>query len=321
MFVEVPTSVGGQPSAEITDARSRGPKWSVLRSNLTPLLYLLPAVALLVVWVYKPLAETVGLSFYQWNMIPTTPKVPVGLENYATVLSLPELHQALWNTVLYIATFMVLSLLLPVGIALLCGQVTGRWRTFYQALIFVPFLVTPVASSAIWRWMFNPEGGTIPRIAASLGFEMGNIFRDPKLALLGVVVVVGWQMLGFGVLVISAGMAGINPDYSSAASLDGASRSMITRRITLPLLSPTLVFLALMTILLGAQWAYPVIDVLTQGGPSGATTNIYYLLYEFGFRNFDAGLAAAAGTLFFLGFAVIAFVFVRVSDRLSFYDN
>lgn len=321
MFVEVPTSVGGQPGAEITDTRSRGPKWSVLRSHLTPLLYLLPAVALLVVWVYKPLAETVGLSFYKWNMIPTTPKIPVGLENYATVLSLPELHQALWNTVLYIAAFMVFSLVIPVGIALLCGQVTGRWRTFYQALIFVPFLVTPVASSAIWRWMFNPEGGTIPRIAASLGFEMGNIFRDPKLALLGVVVVVGWQMLGFGVLVISAGMAGINPDYSSAASLDGASRSMITRRITLPLLSPTLVFLALMTILLGAQWAYPVIDVLTQGGPSGSTTNIYYLLYEFGFRNFDAGLAAAAGMLFFLGFAIIALVFVRVSDRLSFYDN
>ena len=79
--------------------------------------------------------------------------------------------------------------------------------------------------------------------------------------------------------------------------------------------------MALMTILLGAQWAYPIIDVLTQGGPSGSTTNIYYLLYEFGFRNFDAGLSAAAGTLFFVGFGVIAFAFVKISDKLAFYDN
>ena len=77
----------------------------------------------------------------------------------------------------------------------------------------------------------------------------------------------------------------------------------------------------MMTILLSAQWTYPVIDVLTQGGPSGSSTNIYYLLYEFGFRNFDAGMSAAAGTLFFLGFGVIALVFVRLTERLSFYDN
>jgi multiple sugar transport system permease protein len=326
MFVVVPAFEGSTVDTPSRPARvgaaGRGARrWSALRGSVTPLLYLLPAVVLLVVWIYKPLAETVGLSFYNWNMIPTTPKVPVGLDNYATVLALPELHQALWNTVLYVLAFMVFSLVLPVGIALLCGQVTGRWKTFYQALIFVPFLITPVASSAIWRWMFAPESGTIPRVAATLGYQMGDVFRDPRLALLGVILVVGWQMLGFGVLVISAGVAGINPDYGHAASLDGASGSTITRKITLPLLSPTLVFVALMTILLGAQWAYPIIDVLTQGGPSGSTTNIYYLLYEFGFRNFDAGLSAAAGTLFFVGFGIIAFVFVKISDKLAFYDN
>ncbi|MFD1814495.1 carbohydrate ABC transporter permease [Rhodococcus gannanensis] len=320
MFVEVSAA-----SAVWVTGPAEGParprRWPALRRRLVPFAYLAPSVALLVVWIYKPLAETIGLSFYQWNMIPTTPKIPVGLDNYATVLALPELHQALWNTVLYIGAFMVFSLVLPVGIALLSNQVTGRSKTIYQALIFVPFLVTPVASSAIWRWLFAPDTGTIPRVAATFGADLGDVFRDPSTALIGVVVIVGWQMLGFGVLVVSAGMAGINPDYASAASLDGASRATITRRIVLPLLSPTLVFLALMTVLLSAQWTYPVIDVLTQGGPSGSTTNIYYLLYEFGFRNFDAGLSAAAGTLFFLGFGVIAFVFVRLSDRLSFYDN
>ncbi|MFF0815299.1 carbohydrate ABC transporter permease [Rhodococcus sp. NPDC003318] len=318
MLVEMPAAAS---AAKAGGAGQRPSRLPALRRQLVPFAYLAPALALLVVWIYKPLAETIGLSFYKWNMIPTSPKVPVGLDNYTTVLALPELHQALWNTAAYIAAFMVFSLVLPVGIALLSNQVTGRSKTFYQALIFVPFLVTPVASSAIWRWLFTPDTGTIPRVAATMGFEMGDVFRDPKVALIGVVVVVGWQMLGFGVLVVAAGMAGINPDYAAAASLDGASQATITRRIILPLLSPTLVFLALMTILLSAQWTYPVIDILTQGGPSGSTTNIYYLLYEFGFRNFDAGLSAAAGTLFFLGFGVIAFVFVRLSDKLSFYDN
>ena len=128
-------------------------------------------------------------------------------------------------------------------------------------------------------------------------------------------------MLGFGVLVVAAGFAGISPDYAQAASLDGASERTITRRITLPLLSPTIVFIALMTILLSAQWTYPAIDLLTQGGPTNSTTNIYYLLYQFGFQSFDAGVSSAAGVIFFIAFGAIAMIVLELQDRLSFYDN
>jgi multiple sugar transport system permease protein len=291
------------------------------RHPVAPYLYLLPALILLVVWVYKPLLETFRLSFDAWNLIPTNPRTFVGLKNYQTVVALPELHQALLNTGIYILAFALFSIVLPVVIGLVSRRVQGKAKTAYQALIFVPFLITPVAASAVWRWLFDANGGTIPAIASGLGWDMGNVFRDPTMSLLAVIVIVGWQMLGFGVLVVAAGLAGINPDYGHAASLDGASARQITWRITMPLLSPTLVFLALMTILLSAQWTYPIIDILTQGGPSDSSTNIYYLLYQFGFRNFDAGLAAAAGTLFFLAFGVIAVIFVELSERLSFYDN
>jgi len=303
--------------AVATAPRRRRPRWR----GLTPYLYLLPAVALLAVWIYTPLVRTVGLSFSDWNLLPTSPREYVGLDNYATIIDQPELHQALGNTGIYILAGAVFTLVLPLLIALLSRVVRGRAKTVYQALIFVPFLVTPIASSAVWRWLFAEDGGALHGLASRLGWDMGNVFRDPGLVLTAVIVIVGWQLLGFGVLVVSAGIAGIDPDYAHAASLDGASPGQITRRITLPLLSPTLVFLGLMTILLSAQWTYPVIDVLTQGGPSGASTNIYYLLYELGFRNFDAGLSSAAGVLFFLGFGVIALVFVELSERLSFYDN
>ncbi|MBK0419452.1 ABC transporter permease subunit [Leucobacter sp. CSA1] len=323
---------GGEPGAGRARARrpgagrahaarvreARGPR----RFTLAPYLYVLPAVALLVVWTYAPLVQTVELSFVDWNLIPTQPKTPVGFENYATVLTLPELHQALWNTVLYILAFLVLSVALPVVFALISRRVAGRAKTIYQALIFVPFLVTPVATSAIWRWLFAPEGGTIPVVARTLfGVEMGNVLREPGSSMIAVIVIVGWQMLGFGVLVVAAGLSGISPDYAHAAGVDGASERQVTWRITLPLLSPSLVFLSLMTILLSAQWTFPIIDLVTQGGPSGSSTNIYHLLYEFAFRNFDAGVSAAAGTLFFIAFGLVALVFVELSERLSFHDN
>lgn len=289
--------------------------------QFAPYLYVLPAVTLLIIWTYAPLMQTVELSFYDWNMLPTQPKVPVGFDNYVEVVTLPELQQALLNTVLYIAGFLILSVALPVVFALISRRVAGKAKTIYQALIFVPFLVTPVATSAIWRWLFAPEGGTIPAVARFFGAEMGDVFRDPNSSMLAVMVIVGWQMLGFGVLVVSAGLAGISPDYAHAAGVDGANERQITWRITLPLLSPSLVFLSLMTILLSAQWTFPIIDLATQGGPSGSSTNIYYLLYQFGFRNFDAGLSSAAGVLFFIGFGIIAFIFVELTEKLSFHDN
>jgi multiple sugar transport system permease protein len=288
---------------------------------MVPYLYLLPAVVLLLVWTYLPLGQTVELSFYDWNLIPTSPREAVGFDNYAQVVALPEMQQAVGNTVIYILAAMVFSIVLPLLIALLARRAKGRAKTAYEALIFVPYLVTPVATSAVWRWLFAEDSGLLSQGAQFAGLDIGNVFRNPDTALWAIVIVVGWQMLGFGVLVISAGIAGISPDYAQAASMDGAGSWRILRTITVPLLSPTIVFLGLMTVLLSAQWAYPAIDILTQGGPNGASNNIYHLLYQFGFQNFDAGLSAAAGVLFFLVFSVAAWLFTELSDRLSFYDN
>ncbi len=308
----------GGRARQAAKAPKRKRRWGSL---LAPYLYILPALVFLVAFAYAPLVQAFGLSVYQWNLLPTSPKKFVGLDNFSKALAMPEVHQALWNTLVYILALAVFSLVLPLIIALVSQQVRGKWKTFYQALIFVPFLLTPVATSAVWRWLFNDQGGAIPAVLGAMGFDMGNIFREPSFAILAVIVAVGWQMLGFGVLVVSAGLAGISPDYRSAASLDGAGPMRILWRITLPLLSPTLVFLGLMTILLAAPWTFQFIDIVTQGGPAGATTNIYYILYTFGFQNFNVGMSAALGVLFFIAFGIIAVVFVEISERLSFYDN
>ena len=311
-----PLAAGAAPRAA-APARVRGR----LASKLVPYLYLLPAVVLLIVFSYSPLVQTLGLSFFKWNLLPTTPQRFVGVDNYVRAVTLPEVHQSLVNTVVYILALAAFSIALPLVIALASQQVRGRWKTLYQALIFVPYLLTPVATSAVWRWLFADGDGAITQLLGGIGIDVGNIWRDPTLAIVAVIIAAGWQLLGFGVLVISAGIAGISPDYGHAASLDGAGPGRITWRITMPLLSPTLVFLALMTILLAAPWTFSLIDIITQGGPSGSTTNIYYVLYQFGFQSFDTGLSSALGVLFFIVFGIIAFVFVEITERLSFYDN
>ncbi|MER5388422.1 sugar ABC transporter permease [Saccharopolyspora sp. NPDC002686] len=315
----VPVARPAAPAAESRPARPSAARR--LRGLLPPLLYLAPALVFLYAWTYRPLAQTFQLSFYNWNLLPSSPMEPAGLDNYARVLQLPEMGQAVGNTLIYMAALLPFTVLLPIVAALLARRIRGRARTAYQALIFVPTLVTPVAGAAVWRWLLDPNSGPVNQLITAFGGEAVNFFREPGAAITAIIAISGWSLLGFATLVVSAGLAGINDDYAAAASLDGASRWQTTRWITLPLLSPTVLFLVLMTTLLSVQITFPLIDVLTQGGPDGTTTNVYYLLWEYGFRNFDAGFAGAAGTVFFLSFGLVAVFFVWLSNKLSFYDN
>ena len=285
-------------------------------------LYLLPAILALGVWIYWPVVRAVELSFYQWNLLPTSPKVPVGFDNYREVVTLPEMRQALGNTALYIGGLLPFSVILPLIIALLINGITGRMRTIYRAIIFAPILLAPVVVSVVWRWIMHPTQGVLNRaLEAAFGIAAINWFQDTQIAIWAIVLITGWKLIGFSVLIFSAGIANVSSDYLEAASLDGASSWQTVRHITLPLLSPTILFMVLLNVLLSAQWTFPLINVLTQGGPRDATTNIYYLLWQFGFRNFNIGNSAAAAVVFFAGFGLLALVFTWLSDRYSFYDN
>ncbi|SNY80214.1 multiple sugar transport system permease protein [Nocardia amikacinitolerans] len=285
--------------------------------SVVPYLYLLPAVVLLVLWTYRPLVQAVELSTYSWNLLPISPVRPVGAANYERLVELPAFRDSLARTAVLIAGLLPFTVLLPLALAMTARRVGVRARTVYQALVFLPFLVAPVAAAAVWRWLLHPGGGAVDRVLGS----GRNWVYDAATAHPVIIVITGWQLLGFATLVVSAGLAGINPDYSEAARVDGASPRQIRRWITVPLLSPTLLFLVLTTVLLTPTLTFPLIDSMTQGGPSQATTNVYYLLWDYAFHSFDAGLSAAAGVLLFAGFAVVAGSLVWLSERLSYHDD
>jgi multiple sugar transport system permease protein len=314
-FVEVPPV----PAAEAagTSVPAAGPPLSRrLRRALPPYLYLLPALALLGFWVYRPLVQTVQLSFDNWDLLPSAPKVPVGLANYAHLLHSAQLGSSLWLTAVFMGGMVPFTIIVPTMVGLLTRRVPGRLAGVYRFLVFAPVLVPPVAGAVVWEWLLDPVHGVID---AATGSRV-NWLQEPGPAQVAVIVITGWHVLGLALLIVWAGLANISDDYTAAAELDGASRGQVTRWVLLPLLSPTLAFLALMTVLLSAQLSFPVINALTQGGPGGATTNIYYFLWQTAFQQFDAGTTAAAGVLFFLGFGVIALVLVWLADRFSFHD-
>jgi multiple sugar transport system permease protein len=291
-------------------------------TGATPYLYVLPALAGLGLWVYWPLIQTFRLSLVQWNLLPTAPQVGVGLANYRQILRLPQLQAALGTTGWYMLGLLGFGVLLPLLIGVAAQGVPRRSQSFYRAVLFVPVLISPIAAAAVWSFLLAPNGGAVNSVLGLAGVAPRNWLFDPSTAVGSLVTIAGWKILGASVLIVMAGLAAIGPEYHQAASLDGAGPVRRLIEITVPLLSPTLAFLLASAVLLAAgQIMFPLVDALTAGGPDGATTDAYYLLYSFGFTSFDVGLASAAAVLFFLAFAVVTVPVLALLDRLSRYQG
>jgi multiple sugar transport system permease protein len=209
----------------------------------------------------------------------------------------------------------------PLAIAIWTEDLPPRARNIYRALIFLPMIIAPVVAASVFRWLLDPGHGLVNVGITALGFEPVQFLNDPDIAIWTIIFITGWKLVGFATLILSAANANIDPSLVEAARMDGATRWQIIRDIRLPLLSSTILFLVMMTILLGAQWSFSYIHVLTEGGPLGATTNIYYLLWEFGFSSLSVGWSSAAAMILFLGFGALAFLLLRLMERYSFHDS
>ncbi|SMO97528.1 carbohydrate ABC transporter membrane protein 1, CUT1 family [Thalassovita litoralis] len=297
------------------------PRLGRMYRALRPYLYLFPALACFIIWIYEPLGRAFLLSFQQWNLLPTSPKIWVGLDNYRNIFDLPKFWQALGNTGWYLVGLLPLTVALPLAIAIFTQDLPARSRNLYRALIFVPMIVPPVVGAAVWRWLLDMNHGIINLGLQSLGMEPVGFLSDPDLALWTITFITGWKLIGFAMLILSAANAAIDGSLIEAARLDGASRWQVVRDIRLPLLSPTILLLVLMVVLLGAQWSFAYIHVLTEGGPLGSTSNIYYLLWQFGFGSLSVGWSSASAVILFVGFGLMAMALFALKARFTFHDD
>lgn len=291
--------------------------------GIKPWIYLLPTVIVLTFWLLKPLFQTLVYTFCDWNMLPGTTPEFVGWKNFYDLFHTPEFVSAIKNTFYYILMMTPFSVIIPLIVAALMQNLEVKSQQIYRALIFFPMIMPPVATGTVFQWLLHQTNGLINHVLISLGvIENGiNFFMAEEWARLMVALISGWKMIGFAALMFSSSIGNINPEYYEAARMDGSSGIRRFMDITIPLLSPTIMLMFMMSILFASQWTFTNIDMLTQGGPYGKSTNIYYLIYKYAFGNSNVGLSAGASLVFLIIFGIIALILQAISKKLTFYDN
>lgn len=308
-------------------------------------LLLAPSALILAAFGFAPLIQAALLSFREWRLQPGG---FVGLENYRQALLLQPEAAAFWKslgvTVYYVLGTVPPTLVLGYLLAeLLHSRIRGLavYRTFY----FLPYIVSPVAAAAVWRWMLNPNFGVANGVLARFGVqprwldEEAGIFQllgqalhlpvapwagGPSLALVCIMAFSVWQSLGFAVVVLLAGLAALPAEVTEAARLDGARGWSLMRHVKLPLLSPTLFFLTVVFTIRAFQTFTQVYVLSTdnRGGPGDTTRNITLYVVQSFYDNaprLGPGYGSAVAMLLFLIILVLTLVQFRVLGKRVYY--
>ncbi len=259
---------------------------------------MLASYALFLVW---PVGWAFSISLSDWNLFQNAGNF-VGLRNYMRAFRDPIFRISLTNTFYYA----ILSVPLGLGLAILLGvliQGAGRFRSLFRVLYFMPVLTSEIATGVLWRWLYQPEYGLFNSILSAINLPRLGWLYSPELAMPSVVAYATWKGIGFTVIIIMAGLDGIDETYYEAARVDGANLWNLFWHITLPLLRPTLTFV-LVTGVIGSLQVFGPVYVMTQGpgGPLNRTRTMVLHQYQTAFLSFQWPYGTAIA---FISFAII----------------
>ena len=274
----------------------------------TALLFLSPTLVVVSVFIVFPILFSFYLSFQQWNLFEAGHTF-IGLENYVRMFSDPEFWLVFRNTIIYTIGTVPVNMGLSLTVAFLLNKkIAGK--KFLRAAFFTPVIISSVAAAVIWRWVFDPNLGLANYAIEGLGFTAVNWFNDPTAAMTALVAVGVWKTFGINMILFAAGLSGIPEHYYQAAEIDGAGPWAKFWRITVPLLSPTTLFILVLSII-GSFQVFDLVYVLTYGGPLGSTKVLVFYLYEHAFQLFNMGYASAVAYLLFALLFVLTLVQIR----------
>jgi sn-glycerol 3-phosphate transport system permease protein len=295
------------------------PRRHRLREAVLAAVLLAPSAALFGVWVFYPLVRTVWLGLYRQDPFGLH-RTWVGFDQYHEVLTSGDFRHSLWVTVLFVLYTVPASLGLGLGLALLAHRRLRGMRVFRT--IFSSTVATSVAvASLLWLVLLHPSLGLFNHILRSFGRDPVDFLNDPDTALFAVSATTVWQNLGLVFIVMLAGLQSIPEELLEAARLDGHGAWSRFRYVTVPLLSPTLMF-ALVVLMINAFQAFAQIDLLTpEGGPLKSTNVLVYSLYDTVHKTRDPGLAAAQAVVLFVIILVLSLVQFRYLERRVHYAS
>ncbi|WP_418275690.1 carbohydrate ABC transporter permease [Isoptericola jiangsuensis] len=287
---------------------------SELRKRLEIAFFVTPALAMLVLFVAWPVITAVQMSGYRWN--GRGPLVDfVGLANYVSVLTDDVFVGSLVNNLVIVVASIAVQLPLGLAIALLLNR--KMWgQGLLRTIIFVPYVLAEVVAGVVWFQLLQPYYGVLDTILQGIGLEppAQGWLGDPDLALWTVLAILTWKYLGLAVILFLAGLQGVPDELYEAAQLDGASWWQVQRRITIPLLGPTIRTWGFLS-MIGSLQLFDMVWILTKGGPANSTSTMAIFLVNEGTRSNNFGIAGAASVILFMIALVMAVLYQRLILR------
>jgi len=270
------------------------------KDKLTAFIFILPAVIGTFIFIIIPVIFSFSLSFFDWDLL--SPAKFVGIENYKTILTDSTFIQILTNTFVYAISTSIFAVIIPLILACILNSKI-RGSNLYKTAYFLPFITPMIVIAIVWQWIFDPNIGFLNQI---LHLHI-NWLYDTRYAMPALIAVSVWKLIGYNMIIFLSGLSAINQELLEAAKIDGASEISTFKNITVPLLSPTIFFVIVITSITSFQ-VFDLIYIMTQGGPDNSTMVLVYSIYKYAFQYFDIGKASAiAYILFAIIFLLVLF--------------
>lgn len=277
--------------------------------------FLIPVFFFLVVYIFYPIIDTFIISGYKWNGI-SADRTFIGLANWKTLLT----DTTFWTAFLHNLIIMVCSIVIQIPIGLLLAtfiefiaKKKGASRVF-KTLWFLPYLMSSVAIGFLFTYALATNGGIISTISGWFGGGNVDLLGNPKTALFTVILIIAWQFIPFYMVYAMAGYSGISADVYEAALIDGATKGQYFWSVALPLLKPTLVAGAILS-LVGSLKYFDLIYVMTGGGPGTSTELMATYMYKLSFSQFNMGYGSAVAGGMFILITAVALIANKLLNR------
>lgn len=283
------------------------------QQNFAGVLFILPALLGTIVFIIIPIICSFGLSFTKWDLL--NPIQYVGLENYKVVLTEPVFVKIIINTFVYAIATSIFGVIIPLILACIINtKIKGA--DFFKTAYFLPFVTPMIVIGIIWEWIFDPNIGCLNHF---LHLHI-NWLYDTNFAMPALIIVSVWKLIGYNMILFLTGLSTINQELLEASKIDGANAYNTFKNITIPLLSPTIFFVTIITAITSFQ-VFDLIYVMTQGGPLDSTNVLVYAIYKNAFEYFNVGKASALAYVLFAIIFILTIIQWKLKSKLVYLEK
>ena len=292
-------------------------KQRALRHNLLAWLLVAPSLVFMLIFTVYPVFRSIYLSLTRYRLGMQKPEF-IGLENYINLMGSSLFWKVMGNTLFFALITIIPSMVMGLFLATLVNR-KSRMTGFARTAYFYPVIMPMIAIASIWMFIYMAKNGLFDQMLASLGFEPMNVLSSKTTVLPAMAVMYVWKEAGYLMVFFLSGIQSISDEVNEAARIDGANSWTIFRKITLPLLAPTFLFVSTIALTNSFKLVDHVV-IMTEGAPNNASTLLLYYIYQQGFTNFNYGLSSALTTVMLVLLMIVALPRFLSQDKKVHYN-